>query len=151
MAILGLDRRKIWRYNDIWSSKTEAHLRSAAPQIIFILGGFTMEDSNDKVYGILSYIGILVLVPLLAGKTQFAKFHANQGLVLFIADIIFAVIINISVFVLSLIPFVGAAIGGIISGVFGLGIFILMIMGIVNAVNGEMKPLPIIGGIKLIK
>lgn len=110
-----------------------------------------MEDSNDKVYGILSYIGILVLVPLLAGKTQFARFHANQGLVLFIADIIFAVIINISVFALSLIPFVGAAIGGIISGVFGLGIFILMIMGIVNAVNGEMKPLPIIGGIKLIK
>ncbi|MGN0669342.1 MAG: hypothetical protein ACI4JZ_02220 [Oscillospiraceae bacterium] len=110
-----------------------------------------MEDSNDKVYGILSYIGILVLVPLLAGKSQFARFHANQGLVLFIADIILGVVIGISVSVLSLIPFVGSVLGGILSGVLGLGIFILMIMGIVNAANGEMKPLPVIGGIKLIK
>ena len=110
-----------------------------------------MEDSNDKVYGILSYIGILVLVPLLAGKTQFARFHANQGLVLFIADIILGVVIGISVGVLSLIPFVGVVLGSILSGVLGLCIFILMIMGIVNAANGEMKPLPIIGGIKLIK
>lgn len=110
-----------------------------------------MEDSNDKVYGILSYIGILVLVPLLAGKSQFARFHANQGLVLFIADIILGVVIGISVGVLSLIPFVGVVLGSIISGVLGLCIFILMIMGIVNAANGEMKPLPVIGGIKLIK
>ena len=110
-----------------------------------------MEDSNDKVYGILSYIGILVLVPLLAGKTQFARFHANQGLVLFIADIILGVVIGISVGVLSLIPFVGVVLGSILSGVLGLCIFILMIMGIVNAANGEMKPLPVIGGIKLIK
>ena len=110
-----------------------------------------MEDSNDKVYGILSYIGILVLVPLLAGKSQFARFHANQGLVLFIADIVLGAVIGISVGVLSLIPFVGIVIGSILSGVLGLAIFILMIMGIVNAVNGEMKPLPVIGGIKLIK
>lgn len=110
-----------------------------------------MEDSNDKVYGILSYIGILVLVPLLAGKSQFARFHANQGLVLFIADIVLGAVIGISVGVLSLIPFVGIVIGSILSGVLGLAIFILMIMGIVNAANGEMKPLPVIGGIKLIK
>ena len=43
-------------------------------------------DSNDKVFGILSYIGILWIVGLAAGKTPFAKFHANQGLVLFLAD-----------------------------------------------------------------
>lgn len=110
-----------------------------------------MEDSNDKVYGILSYIGILVLVPLLAGKTQFARFHANQGLVLFIADIILGVMIGITVGVLGLLGIVGWVLGSIISGVLGLCIFIMVIMGIINAANGEMKPLPVIGGIKLIK
>lgn len=129
----------------------EAQVRSAAPQIIFILGGFFMQDSNDKVYGILSYIGILVLVPLLAGKTQFARFHANQGLVLFIADIILGVMISITTLVLSPLGVIGAILGGIVSGVFGLCVFIMIIMGIINAANGEMKPLPIIGGITLIK
>lgn len=110
-----------------------------------------MEDSNDKVYGILSYIGILVLVPLLAGKSQFARFHANQGLVLFIADIVLGVCISITTLVLSPLGVVGSILGGIVSGVLGLCILIMAILGIVNAVNGEMKPLPIIGGIKLIK
>ena len=110
-----------------------------------------MEDSNDKVYGILAYIGILVLVPLLAGKTQFARFHANQGLVLFIADIILGVLIGITTGVLSLLGVVGLVLGSIVSGILGLCIFVMVIMGIINAVNGEMKPLPVIGGIKLIK
>lgn len=126
-------------------------MRNAAPQIIFILGGYIMQDSNDKVYGILSYIGILVLVPLLAGKTQFARYHANQGLVLFIADIILGVMIGITVGVLSLLGVIGVVLGSIVSGVFGLCIFVLVIMGIINAANGEMKPLPVIGGITLIK
>ena len=110
-----------------------------------------MEDSNDKVYGILSYIGFLVLVPLLAGKTQFARFHANQGLVLFIADIILGVLIGITTGVLALLGVVGLVLGSIVSGVLGLCIFVMVIMGIINAANGEMKPLPVIGGIKLIK
>ncbi len=110
-----------------------------------------MEDSNDKVYGILSYIGFLVLVPLLAGKSQFARFHANQGLVLLIADFILGVLISITTLVLSPLGIIGSILGGIVSGVFGLCIFVMIIMGVVNAANGEMKPLPIIGGIKLIK
>ena len=60
-------------------------------------------DSNDKVFGILSYIGILWIVGLAAGKTPFAKFHANQGLVLFLAEIV----IGIAGGILSFIPFIG--------------------------------------------
>lgn len=117
----------------------------------YFMEDFTMQDSNDKVYGVLAYIGILFLVPLLAGKSEFSRYHANQGLVLFIADIILGIVIGISAGVLSLLGIVGAILGGILSGVLGLCIFILMIMGIVHAANGEMKPLPIIGGITIIK
>lgn len=110
-----------------------------------------MQDSNDKVYGVLAYIGILFLVPLLAGKSEFARYHANQGIVLFIADIVLGIVIGISAGVLSLLGIVGAILGGILSSALGLCVFILMIMGIVHAANGEMKPLPIIGGITIIK
>ncbi len=110
-----------------------------------------MEDSNEKVYGILAYLGILFLVPLLAGKTQFSKYHANQGIVLFIADIILGAVIGISVGVLSILGIIGVIIGSIISGILGLVVLVLVIIGIVHAANGEMKPLPIIGGITIVK
>ena len=102
--------------------------------------------SNDKVYGILSYIGILWIVGLAAGKTPFAKFHANQGLVLFLAEIV----IGIAGGILSVIPFIGF-IGAIVSGLGSLASLVLMILGIVNVAQGEMKPLPVIGGITIIK
>jgi len=122
-----------------------------APQEFF-KGGFSeMEDSNDKVYGVLSYIGILWLVGLLAGKTEFARFHANQGLVLFIAEIILGIAAGIVAVILNFIPIIGAIIVGLISAVVSLGSLALMIMGIVNAAQGQMKPLPVIGGFRIIK
>lgn len=105
-----------------------------------------MEDSNDKVFGILSYIGILVLIPLVVGKSQFSKFHANQGLILFIIEVVFGVVLGIGM----LIPGI-RIIFAIIGGVFELACLLMAILGIVNAVNGETKELPIIGGIRLIK
>ena len=40
---------------------------------------------SNKVYALLSYIGILFLVPIIAApKSKFARYHANQGLTLFI-------------------------------------------------------------------
>lgn len=105
-----------------------------------------MEDSNDTLYGVLSYISILVLIPLVAGKTSFAKFHANQGLVLLIIEVIFGVVIG----ALMRIPILGI-IFGIISVLFELICIIMSIIGIVGVVNGEEKELPIIGAIHLLK
>lgn len=105
-----------------------------------------MEDSNDKLYGVLSYLSILVLIPLIAGKTQFAKFHANQGLVLAIIEVVFSVLIGIFI----KIPVLGV-IFGIVGGLFDLICLIMAIMGIVSVVNGEMKELPIVGAIHLVK
>ena len=95
---------------------------------------------SNKIMAAISYIWILFLVPLFAAKDDaFARFHANQGLLLFIASIILGII--------SIIPFVGP----IISAIGGIVTFIFMILGIINALKGEMKPLPFIGGIEIIK
>ncbi|MFZ7133821.1 MAG: DUF4870 domain-containing protein [Eubacteriales bacterium] len=95
---------------------------------------------DNKVMAALAYI--LFFLPLLVCKdSAFGKFHANQGLVLFI----FGVIISIAGSVIPLIGwFIILPIGGIIALVFG-------IMGIINAFNGKMKRLPLIGSIDIIK
>ena len=105
-----------------------------------------MGDSNDKVMGVLSYLGILVLIPLCVGNSSFTKFHANQGLVLLIVEFIFGIVLGIGM-ALPIIRILFAIIGG----VFELICLCLAIFGIVTAVNGEMKEIPVIGAIKLIK
>lgn len=113
-------------------------------------------DQNDiesnKVMAVLAYLGFLFLIPLLVAKeSKFAKFHTNQGLVLFIADIAIGVVITIVSIILAFIPVVGPIVAGIISGVLGLVIFALMILGIINAATGKAKELPLIGKIKILK
>ncbi len=108
-------------------------------------------DSNDKVLGVVGYFGLLFLVPLLAGKTEFTRYHANQALVLFIAEIILGVIAGILSVVIAFIPVVGLFLPFIISGAVGIISLVFMILGIVHAAQGEMKPLPVIGGFQILK
>lgn len=105
-------------------------------------------DTNDiqqnKIVAFLSYIGFLFIIPLLAApQSPFARFHANQGLVLFILDMILGAAATVCLF----IPIVGA----VVSGVASLISFVFMIIGIINAASGKVKELPIIGKIRIIK
>ncbi len=102
---------------------------------------YSPEDiSNNKVMSFLSYLWILFIVPLIAApNSPYAKFHANQGLLLFLFDIIIAIV--------AMIPVVG----WIISAVGGALMLIFRIIGIVNSLKGEAKELPLIGKYRIIK
>ena len=109
-------------------------------------------NSNDTLMGVLAYIGILCLIPLLAAKdSEFAQFHAKQGLNLFLLEVGVAVLS----WVLGFMSIVGGlAFLGLMTMAIWLvqiGFFGLSIIGIVNALNGKKEPLPVIGGIKLVK
>lgn len=106
---------------------------------------FDARDIEDnKVMSILAYIGPLFLIPLFAAsKSKFARFHTNQGLVLFILD----VLLSVATAVLGLLPVVGW-VAGTLSGLIVLA---LMIFGIYNAATGRARELPLIGNIILIK
>jgi len=81
---------------------------------------------ENKIIALLSYIGILFLIPLLVKKdSKFAKFHAKQGLVLFIG------------WFLVWIPVIG--------WILWVGVLILSILGIMNVLSGKYAELPIIG------
>ncbi len=102
---------------------------------------------QNKVMGILAYISWLVLVPIFGAKnSKFARFHANQGLVLAIAEIICWVVLGI----LIRIPYIGW-IFAIIESLFSLVCIGFAVIGIVNAANGKAKELPIVGKFKILK
>ncbi len=93
---------------------------------------------KNKVMALLAYI--IFLIPLLAAKdSKFARFHTNQGLVLFLGGIIASVV--------AVIP----VIGWIVAPIAGLVITVLAIIGILNALNGRAKELPVIGKFKILK
>ncbi len=99
----------------------------------------TAEDKDvkdGKVFALISYLGILVIITLLLKKdNKFALFHAKQGLVLFICEI-GALLINI-------IPVLGQIIWALAVLVFG----IFSLVGIVQSLMGSYWKAPIIGDI----
>ena len=101
---------------------------------------------------VISYIGILWLIPIITGdykKSPFVKFHTNQGLVLSIAEIAWFFVSMIIGLIMR--GFFLSMLWGLVGFAVGAGFFVLMILGIINAVNGRMKPLPLIGGIEILK
>lgn len=96
---------------------------------------------QNKVLAIIGYFGIFSLIPLLAApNSQFAQFHGRQGFTVFCCSFI----LNLVSGILSIIPFIGW-IFSILLSLAGVAFFVFLIIGIINAVKGEMKPLPIIG------
>ena len=95
------------------------------------------DSAANQGVSVLSYLGPLFLIPLLTRKDDdFARYHANQGLALFLVTC-------------------AANVLGAVSGLFPLagGIFAVysMIKGIGNVLKGKKEPLPLIGNWKLIK
>lgn len=110
------------------------------------------DDSNDVIMGVLAYLGILCLIPLLAAKdSQFAQFHAKQGVTLFIIEIGLVVLQWVIGFIALMGGFGFFALISLLVWLVWIGALVLSIIGIINAVGKKMTPLPIIGGIKIIK
>ena len=85
---------------------------------------------------VISYIGPLCLIPYLSKeKDDFVSFHAKQGLVLFIFEVITWAVVWIFPFLWFLM--------NLISLVW----LVLSIIGIMNVINKQKKQLPVIGSL----
>ncbi|GJM28450.1 MAG: hypothetical protein DHS20C17_10850 [Cyclobacteriaceae bacterium] len=99
-----------------------------------------MENQNqtsDKVIGILAYITIFGLIIAFImnqeKKDPFGSYHIRQALGIFICSLALSAI--------AMVPFVGWAVA-----VIGwLLILVLWVMGLINAISGNMKPVPVLG------
>ena len=92
----------------------------------------------------MSYIPPLFFLPyLLAPGSAFARYHANQGLLLTLYSVI--------VYALSfLLLFLGPLLAILVNLLYLAGL-ILFLFGVVNAAQGKRAPLPVIGSITLLK
>lgn len=101
---------------------------------------YAPEDiEKNKTMAGLSYL--LFFLPLITcPESGYAKFHANQSLILLIVGIAGNVILGI-------IP----VIGWMLMPFFGVGVLILGIMGLVNGFGGKAKRLPLIGKFDILK
>lgn len=126
---------------------------------------FDQQDiADNKGLSVISYIGPLVFIPMFVRKhSKFARFHANQGLILLIADAAYSITNGILQAILALIfpwNFSYGYLGGrglifdALSSILNLGWIVfaaLMVIGIINVVKGKAKELPVIGRFKILK
>lgn len=101
---------------------------------------FELDDieKNKTMAGLAYFIFFLPLIA--APESKFAKFHANQGLLLLILGVAGNLI-------LGMIPILG----WLLMVPFGILVLILGIMGLMNGFGGKVKELPMIGKFRIIK
>jgi uncharacterized membrane protein len=94
---------------------------------------------NSKTIGIVAYLWIIgwviALVMHNGNKTEYGAYHIRQGLGLMILWLA-VTILN------TILTFAGI---GVVGYIFSLGIFVLWLLGFIGAIQGEKKPVPILG------
>ena len=103
-----------------------------------------VNPNESKTIALISYLTIIgwIIAFVMNGnnKTNLALFHLRQSAFL----MLLAVGLYAIQFFLLFIPHIGWMLSALF-GILGLGLFILWIMGLISAINGEEKPLPVFG------
>ena len=94
---------------------------------------------SSKVTSILSYFGLIGwLIAFFAGtKDDKSIYHLRQGFGLVLLSIVFGIVIQILVRISTSLALVGTVLWIIL--------LVLFILGLINALKEEKKPLPIVG------
>ena len=93
--------------------------------------GSSSSAISPTATGVLAYLTwIGFLIAFFAGDKERAKFHLNQGLVVNLFGL------------LTCIPLLGK--------LWGIFILVCMVLGVINASQGQEKEVPLIGGIRLL-
>ena len=88
-----------------------------------------MDKKTTSIVAYLTLIGLLIAI--LAGDKEGAKFHVNQALVIWLFSL------------LSIIPCIG--------WIWAIFMLVCWIMGLIAAINQEEKEVPLIGKIRILK
>lgn len=101
-------------------------------------------STEDRTVAILTYItiiGFIIAIVMHNGKkTALGAFHLRQGLGFFLTGLV----IWIPCVIISVIPFVNLLML-LVWPLVGISLLVLWIMGLIAAVNGQQKPMPVVG------
>ncbi len=133
-------------------------------EISSAVDGYVDEDDvkANKGISILSYFGILLLIPLFVKKTsEYCKFHVKQGANLFVIEVAYTIVSQILLALIGLVfrptvhsyywvhittPHPVYSIFNVIFSLVYIFFLVIAILGMVNAGTGKKKPMPILGG-----
>ena len=111
-------------------------VKEKAPDISDHTAMFTPEDIERSRYlaalGYLSFL-FVILGLLIEPNSKFLRYHINQAIILYVFGILCAVV--------CIVPVIGWIAGGIGS----IASIVFVVMGIIRAVKGEAKDIPLIG------
>jgi uncharacterized membrane protein len=103
-----------------------------------------VEDKTVAIVAYLTFVGFIVALILNNGpkKNALGQFHLRQALGLLIIHLVGMIFFVILAFMLPGILGRVLALG---SNVFTLGMLVLFILALVDAINGRRKPVPVVG------
>ncbi len=116
------------------------------------MGDFDYNDINqNKGKSVFCYLTLILwLVPFLAWrKSEFVRFHLNQGLNIILCGVILGAFDRLIITFLH--PGLITGIWGFVYSIAWVILLAFRILGIVNAVNGQAKEIPLIGKISLFR
>lgn len=101
-------------------------------------------QQEDKTAAILAYITLIGYIVAIVmhgnNKTKIGSYHLKQATGL----ILFSIASWLALMIIAFLPFIGFLIL-FLSPVLWILILVLVIMGVINAANGAMKPIPVLG------
>lgn len=104
----------------------------------------TPVSTEDRTVAILAYITIIGFIAAIvvhsSKKTALGAFHLRQCLGLFIT----AVVIWIPCMIIAVIPVLNLLMV-LLWPVIGIALFVFWLMGLIAAINGQQKPIPVVG------
>ena len=121
----------------------EENLQPAMPPMRTVSGG------EDKVFAALGYLSILFVVPLiLKHDNDSVYFHAKQGMVLFLAEVVvWFVLFMLESFIVALLPRISFSITSWLGALAWILFVALSVIGVYNALRGKRWEMPILGRI----
>jgi len=103
----------------------------------------------ETIAGALAYFTIIPAIVFLVldpyNKNRFVRFHSIQCLLIWLAGVVIGAALKIVNVVLLIIPFLGHLLALLISGLIGFAAFVIWLVLVVKALQGEMFKLPVLG------
>lgn len=112
----------------------------------------TVGHEKNAILAVFAYLGFLVLIPIFAAKnSSFVRYHTNQGLILFLAEVAYCIFYCVLTGILTAISWRLSLFIASILSIASFVFLVLAIIGLVNVAQGREKQLPIIGKFTLLK
>jgi uncharacterized membrane protein len=104
------------------------------------------EIARGRLLASVAYLPGLCFIGLLgAPENRYVGFHARQGFLLLLVEVVIAIALAIYDGSIGMIPVVGFLVGALLKFILWMSILALTVYGVVKGASGEMARIPVLG------